>query len=186
MTATHTPEQVAARRRSILDAARWCFLNFGFAKTSFDDIAKRAGISRTLLYRVFKDKEQIFIAVFTDWLVSRHPAARSAASGPDAQLSRLMDVCRLMVLEPWEEMLGAPMAGEFFDVCERLDPEVDALHRAVAHECVTTVLGDAAAAEVFLLALDGLLADQPTTEVLEQRVQILAKRFVSTARNKKP
>ncbi len=36
---------------AVLQAARWCFLNFGFAKTSLDDIGKRAGISRTLLYR---------------------------------------------------------------------------------------------------------------------------------------
>jgi TetR/AcrR family transcriptional regulator, transcriptional repressor of aconitase len=90
-----------------------------------------------------------------------------------------------MVLEPWEEMLGAPMAGEFFEVCERLDPEVDALHRAVAHECVTTILGDDAAAEVFLLALDGPLADQPASDVLEQRLQILAERFVRTTRDRK-
>jgi AcrR family transcriptional regulator len=47
-----TDEEAAARRLSILQAARWCFLNFGFAKTSLDDIAKRAGISRTLLYRM--------------------------------------------------------------------------------------------------------------------------------------
>ena len=30
-----------ARRRAILDAALSCFLQYGFAKTSLDDIAKR-------------------------------------------------------------------------------------------------------------------------------------------------
>ena len=70
------------------------------------------------------------------------------------------------------------MAGEFFDVCERLDPEIEALHRRVATECVARILGgDEAAAEVFLLALDGLLSDEPTTAVLEQRVQLLTARF---------
>ncbi|MDC6257101.1 helix-turn-helix domain containing protein [Ralstonia solanacearum] len=52
-----TREAAVARREGILQAARWCFLNFGFSKTSLDDIAKRANISRTLLYKSFRDKE---------------------------------------------------------------------------------------------------------------------------------
>jgi hypothetical protein len=31
---------------------------------------------------------------------------------------------------------------------------------------------------MFLLSLDGLLADQPTVPVLERRLQILAERFI--------
>jgi AcrR family transcriptional regulator len=81
------------RRSAILTAARWRFLNFGFAKTSLEDIAKRANISRTLLYRHFKDKEDIFRAVFVDLLVARHPAAREAAAGAGDQYARLLAVC---------------------------------------------------------------------------------------------
>ncbi len=47
-------------------AARWCFLHFGYEKTSLEDIAKRAAISRPLLYLTFKNKEQIFGAVFEE------------------------------------------------------------------------------------------------------------------------
>ena len=107
----------AARRSKVLLAARWCFLNFGFAKTSFEDIAKRADLSRTLLYRIFKDKEDIFRAVFVDWLVSRHPAAKQAVSAPGSPYERLLNVCRLMVIDPWAEMVDAAMgraAGERF------------------------------------------------------------------------
>ena len=83
-----------------------------------------------------------------------------------------------MVIEPWADMVGAPMAGEFFDVCERLDPEIDALHRQVALECIAAVLADDAAAEVFLLSLDGLIGDEPTVSALENRVRLLIERFV--------
>jgi hypothetical protein len=72
-----------------------------------------------------------------------------------------------MVLEPWAEMFGAPVGREFLDACERIDPESKALYRKVAHECIAAILGDEASAEVFFLALDGLLADQPSMEVLE-------------------
>ena len=179
-----TDEEAALRRTKMLTAARWCFLNFGFAKTSLEDIAKRANLSRTLLYRIFEDKEQIYRAVFVDWLVSRRPAARKVAKGPGGPFERLLNVCRLLVLEPWAEMVGAPMGREFLQVCERIDPESEALYRKVAHECVATILGDKASAEVFLLALDGLLADLPSTEVLERRTQLLAAHFASRSSKK--
>ena len=182
MTAMLKEEETVARRAKVLRAARWCFLNFGFAKTSFEDIAKRASLSRTLLYRLFKDKEDIYRAVFVEWLVSRHPAAKEAANGRGSAYQRLLQVCRLMVLEPWAEMVGAPMGQEFLDACERIDPESEALHRRVALECVTRIIGDEASAQVFLLALDGLLADQPSTEVLEQRTELLAARFARAAK----
>src|SRR5215813_13387752 len=98
MTAATEAKGKTARRSKILLAARWYFLNFGFAKTSFEDIAKRANLSRTLLYRFFKDKEDIFRAVFVDWLVSRHPDAKQAAQGQGSSYERLVNVCRLMVL----------------------------------------------------------------------------------------
>jgi AcrR family transcriptional regulator len=173
-----TEKETTARRSKVLEAARGCFLNFGFSKTSFEDIAKRAGISRTLLYRIFKDKEDVFTAVFAHWLVARHPAAQEAASGPGSSFERLLTVCRVMVLEPWSDMVAAPMGAEFFDVCARIDPEIEARHRKVALECVAAILGNVESAEVFLLALDGLLADQPTVAVLERRLRVLAGRFV--------
>jgi hypothetical protein len=76
-----------------------------------------------------------------DWLVSRQPAAKQAAKGPGSPYERLLSVCRLMALEPWAEMVGAPMGHEFLEVCERIDPESEALYREVVHECVTAILG---------------------------------------------
>src|SRR5690606_36061293 len=115
MSATKDSD-AASRRAKVLSAARWCFLNFGFSKTGFEDIAKRAGLSRTLLSRIFKDKEDIYRAVFADWLVSRRPAAIEAANGPGNVNERLLRVSRLLALEPWAEMAQAPMGSEFFDV----------------------------------------------------------------------
>lgn len=172
-----TEDDAAVRREKILTAARWCFLNFGFAKTSFEDIAKRSNLSRTLLYRTFRDKEDLYRAVFASWLLSRQAAAKEAARGTGSAYRRLLSVCQLMVLAPWAEMAGAPMSREFLQACERIDPASESLYRKTMHECVVAVLRDKASAEVFLLALDGLLADQPSLDVLEQRTQLLVARF---------
>jgi AcrR family transcriptional regulator len=49
-----------ARRASILDAAARVFLRYGLKKTSMDDLARAAGLSRQGLYLHFKTKEALF------------------------------------------------------------------------------------------------------------------------------
>ncbi len=48
------------RRDAILDAAAGVFLRYGFKKTSMDDLARAAGLSRQGLYLHFETKEAIF------------------------------------------------------------------------------------------------------------------------------
>lgn len=48
------------RQDSILDAAFGAFGSYGFRRTSMDDIARGAGLSRTALYMHFRSKEDIF------------------------------------------------------------------------------------------------------------------------------
>jgi AcrR family transcriptional regulator len=48
------------RRTSILDAASATFIRYGYRKTSMDDVAREAEISRQALYAYFTDKETLF------------------------------------------------------------------------------------------------------------------------------
>uniref|UniRef100_UPI00334274F8 TetR/AcrR family transcriptional regulator n=1 Tax=Castellaniella defragrans TaxID=75697 RepID=UPI00334274F8 len=174
-------DAAAARYAQILDAARWCFLNFGFSKTSLEDIARRAGISRSLLYRSFKDKEHLFVCVFEDLLGSGLPEARCAAEMPGARAERLFRVCQAVLLKPWVEMADAPMASEFQDVCSRLSPGVAEQQRADVLACVCGILRDPLASRVFLMALEGLLSDRPSAADLHERVAVLVDRFAGPA-----
>jgi AcrR family transcriptional regulator len=51
-----------ARRRALLDAALGVFLRFGFRKTSMDEVARAAQVSRQGLYLHFDSKEALFRA----------------------------------------------------------------------------------------------------------------------------
>lgn len=44
----------------IIEAAHTCFSRFGFNKTSMEDIAREAGLSRRSVYRHFPDKAHLF------------------------------------------------------------------------------------------------------------------------------
>lgn len=51
------------KRTKILEAAKSCFIQFGFEKTTLDDIGKRLNLNKSSLYYYFKNKEEIFTAV---------------------------------------------------------------------------------------------------------------------------
>lgn len=55
-----TPLPTAARQSAILDAAFAAFATYGFRRTSMDDIAQKAGMSRSALYLHYRNKEDIF------------------------------------------------------------------------------------------------------------------------------
>ncbi|WP_345380779.1 TetR/AcrR family transcriptional regulator [Pseudonocardia yuanmonensis] len=54
------PEQA---RRRLVSAAEECFLAYGVQRTTMDDIAKRAGVSRPTVYRYFADRDALIIEV---------------------------------------------------------------------------------------------------------------------------
>lgn len=56
------------QRRRILKAAKRMFAQKGFARTNNDEIARAAGITRTLLYHYFQSKEDILNAIMLEAL----------------------------------------------------------------------------------------------------------------------
>lgn len=51
------------RRNQILDTAQELFAHYGFDKTSMSEIAEAASVSRTIVYRHFSGKDEMFAAV---------------------------------------------------------------------------------------------------------------------------
>ena len=55
-----TDEEKQRRREMILEAAEKRFRRFGYSKTTMEEIAGDAGISKGTIYIYFKNKEEIF------------------------------------------------------------------------------------------------------------------------------
>jgi TetR/AcrR family transcriptional repressor of mexJK operon len=56
---TRVAENIAA----VLDAGQELFLANGYAATSMDSVASKAGVGKMTVYRHFKDKEALFVAI---------------------------------------------------------------------------------------------------------------------------
>lgn len=166
-----------SRRDTILQAALDCFLKHGYAKTSLDDIAKTARLSRPLIYLVFKNKEDIFRATYDYVLTGAFEHADKAASARASKAERLMGVMDALLLTPWQKVSGHPMSSEFYDECSTLNPEVTQRHERAVMKHATSILGDKDLAEVFALATIGIQEDLPSHKVLMARLEILIERF---------
>jgi AcrR family transcriptional regulator len=65
MPMTTTRMSAAERKDAVLDAALVEFAERGYAGTSTEDIARRAGISQPYLFRLFGTKKELYIASVT-------------------------------------------------------------------------------------------------------------------------
>ena len=57
------PHSVDGARDRLLDAAETCFGRFGIAKTTVEDIAKQASVSRATVYRYFAGRDAVVSGV---------------------------------------------------------------------------------------------------------------------------
>jgi AcrR family transcriptional regulator len=168
----------AARRREILEAAKTCFLKYGYGKTSLDDIAQQAKLSRPLLYRKFANKEAIFAALYDEVCSAQLRAAVPVVRGPGTKAEKLRHICELVCVEPYALICEAPMAGEFWAACDRVIPEILEDHDRQWRALLARLL-PASRVEVFALAIEGLYADMPSSAVFRKRVAVLIGQFAA-------
>jgi AcrR family transcriptional regulator len=75
-----------ARRTAILDAAMGVFSRYGFKKTSMDDLARAAGLSRQGLYLHFPTKEALFKETVLRVVTATRAAGRAALSADNVDV----------------------------------------------------------------------------------------------------
>jgi TetR/AcrR family transcriptional regulator, regulator of autoinduction and epiphytic fitness len=92
-TASET-EPADARQLALLDAAVGVFARYGFRKTSMEEVARAAGVSRQGLYLQFANKEELFRKALEHSLNTQLIAAEAALSRQQDSLEhRLIAAC---------------------------------------------------------------------------------------------
>jgi len=117
------PEEIALRRREIVEAARRCFIRSGFHQTTTDEICREAAITPGGLYHYFSNKEELIKAVIQNAAAGALQMVQEAAQtepDPRSALRRMgafflqafyepdfENIARLD-LETWSEALRNP------------------------------------------------------------------------------
>jgi AcrR family transcriptional regulator len=123
-----TQAYLDARREQILDAARRCFVRNGFHETSMQDVFAESGLSAGAVYRYFKGKDDMIVAIaeqnMRDVIALIHTlATQPHAEGLGAALAEVLDVVRdkharedlgAMAVLVWSEQLrNSDLAKQF-------------------------------------------------------------------------
>ncbi len=187
MMETMGEDQRQQKRERILDAALAKFSAYGFARTSMNDIAEAAAMSRPALYQHFGNKEDVFQAMLARLLgEAADNALTSLASEPtlEAQLDGFLQrwygdlTQQVRKTEHGDDLMEAKAsyAKPVFDTINKRVAEA-----VIAHFEASSPGRAAMLADLLLLSPIGFKYDTPSMTTLRARLSSLASSLAATA-----
>ncbi|MGH3118970.1 MAG: TetR/AcrR family transcriptional regulator [Gaiellales bacterium] len=147
-------------RERILSAAFTLFGRYGFRRTSMEDIANEAGLSRTALYLQFRNKEEIFRELAAGLHEEALLGAEAALDGNQPLADRLRAAVEAKTLKMIEIIQASPHGSELMDEKNRLCGDLATDSEQRFQEMLTRGLVRANEAREINLAASGLSASE--------------------------
>jgi AcrR family transcriptional regulator len=173
------------RSEQILDAALSVFCQYGYGKTTMQDVARAAGMSRAALYLHFPTKEELFRAGSRrahSWALDRVDAALAA---PDDVVARIDTAMAAYIGALMAQVSSSVHRGELLDAglgvasdivrdghAELVTRLTAALNSAVAAGQVQLSAAEATAEDIaglLVAAADGLMKVSADPQVWQER-----------------
>jgi AcrR family transcriptional regulator len=148
-----------SRRSAILDAALQVFGQYGYRRTTMDDIAREAGIGKGTIYLSFGSKEEVFQALSQRLAERMLAGAETARRRPGTTADKLAAMHAAWFGTYVETIRGSPHAAELLDAKHRLSADLVADAVSRFKRLVCDVLTEAAATGELDLEQAGLTAD---------------------------
>jgi len=164
----------AQKREQIFTAANKCFMQYGYVKTTFKDIAKTAGISRPVLYSYFGNKNELFITMtkelhdhfFTD------SGEILCASLPDKEkFSKIIDI---WIVDPYRRLRNTIYKNDVLDGLVNISQQSEKRFRKLFIQSIKPLVGEEIA-EIIVLSIRGLMDDRPPVKTLQKRIELLTR-----------
>jgi AcrR family transcriptional regulator len=163
------------KRGTILAAAFDVFINYGFRKTSMDDIARAAGMSRPALYQVFRNKTEIFRAASLSILESIGHEARAAFQSDKPFVERLYDSLDRSILSLHRKIDATPHGAELMGVNEEVAGDIEEKWCDLMVGAITDGISDAAKTGEIVLEPLGVDAETVATIIMQAMEGLKAK-----------
>jgi AcrR family transcriptional regulator len=140
-------EDIAAadpKRVRILDGAMKVFLAYGFSRTTMDDIARAADMSRPALYLLFKNKTDIFRAIAMMVLSRSVESAKMALAGDSAFTERMTQAIDEAFISMMSAVVASPHGAELLDMKSSLGDLVGCWRGGLVEHIAAAIEGEAA------------------------------------------
>lgn len=113
-----------AKRDAVLDAALSLFSHYGYQRTSMEDVARKAGISKGAIYLYFESKEEIFLALSAQLLERTIEAARRAAGSEAPIAERILGVLEAKLGHLFDIIRNSAHAADLIDAKSRICADI--------------------------------------------------------------
>jgi AcrR family transcriptional regulator len=174
------PASEDARRARILEGATRVFLAYGFQRTTMDDIARAAEVSRPALYLQFRNKTDIYRALAKEFLDRVLAAAREGLAR-EAPLSERLFAAVECALDKTLEIEASPHGADILDMKTSLAADIVTAGRAEFHDLVCGAISAAAAGRGIDLSAGGWPA-ATLADILLDALDALKRRGLPAAR----
>jgi AcrR family transcriptional regulator len=184
-----------ARRAEILDAALHMFGQYGFRRTSMDDIAREAGIAKGTIYLSFASKEEVFRALAQRLAQQMLAGAEAASRRPGTTTDKLTAMIAAWFGTYADTISRSPHADELLDAKHRLSADLasdaasrykqlvrDVITAAAASgelDLESAVLTPDAAAELLIASARGLESSEPSRAAYRSYLSALVRVMVA-------
>ncbi|MEM9059579.1 MAG: helix-turn-helix domain-containing protein [Pseudomonadota bacterium] len=144
------------REKTITDAASRVFLRFGVKRTTMNDIAQEAGISRQTLYNAFSNKDDVLRGLIQVYNADAVAAIRRDYESAADLAEKLDVVFEHMIIRPHDLLNSSPHAQDLLQGMNSMAQDEIALQEAQ----FPIVIAEALAAHATALAEVRLTAEQ--------------------------
>lgn len=174
------------KRARVLDGAFKTFLTYGFARTTMDDIAKAADMSRPALYLLFKNKTDIYRAIAMNVLGHSAASAKRVLEGDGPFAARVLEAIEASMIGMMRKIGDSPHGAELLDmkstvadiaICwrDRLAGDIAAaIEREAARNRVDLASKGFSAPQLADIMLDALEGMKTRISGLEEKRQAVA------------
>jgi TetR/AcrR family transcriptional regulator len=132
------------RVERILDAAYECFTRHGVRKTTMDDIASAAGMSRPAVYQYVRNKEDAFRRLAARIFDTALARARQAAAGEGTLTQRMDRILAVKLAVTQQLFRDSPHASELIGETARVSCDLDRAFTGAMADLLTQTITDAA------------------------------------------
>ena len=113
------PDVSEERKDQILDAAEEIFAQQGVHESRMDDIVNKSGLSKGSLYRYFKSKDELLIAIFERMFKREFDELEKLSAAEITAKDRLLIITERTIIDVRKMLRLMPLAYEFMSLAFR-------------------------------------------------------------------
>ena len=178
------------KRQRVMDSAMAVVLRYGFQRTTMEDVAKEAGISRPALYLLFSNKTEIYRALAESVMNDALQRAKAALSAKGSIEARVFAAVKTGILDPTDLLMATAHGAELIDMKQNMAAQVIQDWRAKKAAMIAEALeisgaanakglSGAALADILLDGMEGLKMRAKTSTEREEGARALVRLVAS-------